>query len=109
MSLLTQFELKEFDSATLTGAFQNFGSALSNPAYYAYITNDSDVDVYLTTDGSTNELRIVSGTSVPLTFFSRHNTLVKGSAIFSKGLQIQIKQVTGVGTGFISANILTTG
>lgn len=109
MTLLSTFELKEFDSASLTGSYQNFGSALSNPAYYAYITNSSDVDVYLTTDGTTDQLRIDSGTSVPITYFSWHNTAIKGSFIFAEGVQIQIKQVTATGTGFISANIVTTG
>lgn len=108
MTQVSGIELKEFDAASLTGAYQNFGSTLTNSAYYAYITNGSDVDVYLTTDGSTNQLRIHSGASVPLPYFSRHNTLTRASSVFPNGVQIQIKQVTAAGTGFISANILTT-
>jgi hypothetical protein len=108
MSLVSNLELKEFDSASLTGAYQNFGSALSNPCYYAYLINDSDVDVYISKDGSTNHIRLPSGVQIPLTYYSRHNSLIQGSYLFSSGTQLSIKQVTASGTGFITINLLTT-
>lgn len=108
MSLVTAFELKEFDSAGLTGAYQNLGSALSNPCYYAFIVNDSDVDVYISTDGSTDEIRVPAGLGMPLTYLSRHNSLIQASVIFAKGTQISIKQVTAAGTGYITLNLLTS-
>jgi len=107
MTLLSGFELKEFDSASLTGAYQNLGSVLANPAYSVYINNKSNVDVYISTDGSTDDIRVATGKELPLTYFSRHNTLLKGSCIFKKGQQLHIKQVTGAGAGDIIVNILT--
>lgn len=108
MSILSGLELKEFNSASLTGSYQNFGSALSNPCYYAYFVNESDVDAYITRDGSTDQIRLPSSSQVPMTFFSWHNNYVKGSYLFSKGTQLQIKQVTASGTGAIFVNLLTT-
>ena len=108
MSLVTGFELKEFDSANLTGSYQNLGTALSNPCYYAYIINDSNVDVYISTDASTDEIRVPAGLGLPLTYLSRHNSLIQASVIFAKGAQLSIKQVTAAGTGFITVNILST-
>lgn len=107
MSLNSDLELKEFNAASLTGSYQTFGAATSNPSYYAYFFNASDVDVYISRDGSTNDLRIPANSSLPLTYFSRHNTLTKGSSIFKKGTQLYVKQVTAAGTGTIIANIVT--
>lgn len=108
MALFTYFELKEFDSASLTGSFQNFGDALSKPCFQGHIYNGSDVDVYITTDGSNNQLRIASGESLPLVSATRFNSLTEGVIIFKQGTQLQIRQVTAAGTGTISANLLTT-
>lgn len=93
MTLLSGFELKEFNSGSLTGAYQNLGSALANPAYYAHIYNNSSEDIYISTDGSTNDIMVLSGQILPLTFYSRHNTLIRGSCLFPKGQQLYIKQV----------------
>jgi len=105
MSLLTGFELKEFDASTLTGSYQNLGTALSNPAYHIDIFNDSDVDVYISTDASTNEMRIPAG----FTFPAPSKGEVKGNNVLAKGAQLSIKQVTAAGTGNIIVNVLTTG
>lgn len=109
MALFTYFELKEFNSASLTGSFQNFGSALSRPCYECEITNDSDVDVYISTDGSTNELRIAAATTLDMSGSTRYNTQTEGVILFKQGTQLQIRQVTAAGTGAIFANILTQG
>lgn len=109
MALFTYFELKEFDSASLTGSFQNFGSALSRPSFEVEIYNGSDVDAYISTDGSTNEIRIASGERLPFRMANRYNAQTEGVIIFKEGTQLQIRQVTGAGTGTIFANILTQG
>lgn len=107
MSLVSGYELKEFDTASLTGSYQNLGSALSNPAYYAVIVNDSDVDVYISTDGSTDHFRIPSGATLPFSTYPRHNLKTLAACLFKNGTQLEIKQVTGTGTGYISINLLT--
>lgn len=107
MSLLAGLELKEFDAASLTGSFQNFGAILANPGYYVVLSNESNVGVYITTDGTTNQIRLSPGQILPLTFYSRHNTLTEGAYVLKKGTQLQIKQVTAAGVGAIIANVLT--
>lgn len=109
MSKFASFELKEFDSASLTAAFQTFGTALSNPAYHLEIDNTSDVDVYISIDGSNNTWRIAAGAILPIPSYQRHNTLNEASYVLKSGTQLQIKQVTAAGTGFIIANIYTAG
>ena len=108
MALSAGLELKEFNAASLNGSFQNLGTVLSNPCYEAVISNESDVGVYITSDGTTNQIRLSPGQILPLSYYSRHNTLTEGAYVFKKGTQLQIKQVTAPGTGAIIVNVLTT-
>lgn len=101
------FELKEFNAASLTGAYQDFGSALANPAVSATIFNDSNVDVYISIDASENNMRIPAGEPLSIYPYNKHNHQNEARCVFAKGTQLSIKQVTGSGTGYISANICT--
>jgi len=109
MALFTYFELKEFNSATLTGAYQNLGSALTRPCYACNIYNGSDVDVYISTDGSTDDLRVASGESLSLAARAAWDIPRDGVILFKKATQLEIKQVTAAGTGTIVVNLLTEG
>lgn len=109
MTLFTAYELKEFNSASLTGVYQNFGTALSLPSYAIDITNSSTVDVYITTDGTTNDIRVQAGKSLQFFGAIPYNNLPEGVFVLKKGTQLMIKQVTAPGAGFIVANISTVG
>lgn len=108
MALFAGLELKEFNAASLTGAYQDLGSVLSNPCYRAVISNESDVGVYVTSDGTTDQIRLSPGQILVLTFNSKHNNYNEGSYVFKKGTQLEIKQVTAPGTGAIIVNVQTT-
>lgn len=108
MALFAGLELKEFNAASLTGSYQNLGSALGAPCYRVVLSNESDVGVYISTDGSSDDIRLSPGQILPLTYFSKHNNYNEGSYVFKKGTQLQIKQVTAAGTGTIIVNIQTT-
>lgn len=107
MAEFTKFELKEFDTASLTGSFQNLGTALGAAARYVHIWNTSTVDVYITNDNSTNILRIPAGKDVPLPSYPQHNTLNEASYVFKKGTQLKVKQVTAAAAGAIIVHVLT--
>lgn len=108
MSLIAGLELKEFDSATLSGSYQNLGTALANGSYRMVLSNESTVGVYITTDGATNQIRLSPSQILVLDSYTRHNTATKAAYILKKGTQLQIKQVTSTGTGSIIVNVLTT-
>jgi hypothetical protein len=108
MALFAGLELKVFNAASLSGSFQNLGAVLANPCYQAVLSNESDVGVIITTDGSTSQIQLSPGQILPLSYYSRHNTLTEGAYVLKKGTQLQIKQVTAAGTGSIIVNILTT-
>ena len=108
MALAAGFELKEFNAASLTGLFQNFGTALLDPCYDAVISNESDVGCYISIDGVNNIIRLSPGQILDLKNYSRHFDNTEAAYVFKKGVQLRIKQVTAAGTGAIIANILTT-
>jgi len=108
MALNAGFELKEFNAASLSGSYQNFGTVLLNPCYDAVISNESDVGVYITIDGTNNTFRLSPGQILPLKNYSLHFSNTQAAYLLKKGVQLQIKQVTAAGTGAIIANILTT-
>lgn len=105
---LLNIELKEFDSTSLDGTFQNFGSVLGSPAIKIMFFNTSDVDCYISIDGATNLLRLPTGSA--LTFDeSTFNVPNKGAEYyFAEGQQLTITQESGAGTtGDIIAHIVT--
>jgi hypothetical protein len=105
---LLNTELKEFDATTLDGTYQNLGSALSNPALKLMFFNTSDVDAYVSADGSTNKFRLPAGSAMTFdeSTFKMPN---KGQEYYlAKSAQLTVSQVSGAGsTGNIIAHIVT--
>lgn len=100
-------ELKEFDATNLTGSYQNFGSALSNPSMKVQFLNTSDVDIYVSADGSTNKWRIPAGTQITLD--GPQQIPNRGQEYFlEKGTQLEVVEVSGAGSsGHLIAHITT--
>jgi len=108
MVLYSDFEIKEFNAAALGAGYVAFDAIFSNPCYEATIINESNVAVYISVDGTTNNFRVGAGKSVQLSTLPRHNTLTLGEYLFRKGSQLYIKQVTAAGTGIIVLNASMT-
>ena len=106
MAEFSNFEVKEFDTATLTGSFQSLGSPLSEAARFVQIYNTSSVSVYIGRNGSTIA-RLPAQSSLFLPSYPRHNTLNEGAFVFAANTQLQAKQVTAAGAGAIIVNIIT--
>lgn len=108
MSRLLNIELKEFDATSLTGSYQNFGSALSNPGVKVQFYNTSDVDCYITTDGTNNNFRIPANGTLTLDENTVRANADSPDYYLSKGTQLKVKQVTGAGSsGNIVGHIIT--
>lgn len=99
-------ELKEFNTASLTGSYQTFGSVLANPATKIQIINTSNVDVYISKDNSTNWIRVPPGS---ITFDESTVRVNQADAAYylAKGIQLYVKQVTAPGAGAIWAHVVT--
>lgn len=108
MGRILPVELKEFDSASLSGSPQDFGTPLLNPAIKVNICNGSTVDCYVTSDGPVPQtFRIIAGLALTL---DESTLFYKGGDqefYMPKGAQLSIEQVTASGTGPIVAHIVT--
>lgn len=107
MAEFLSFELKEFDTATLSGTFQNWGTALAKPAKYAQFFNTSTVDAYVTIDGTNNTFRIPANSNFPVPSYPASNNNNAGTIVFKKGTQLKVKQVTAAAAGALIAHIFT--
>ena len=101
------FELKEFNAAGLGAAYANFGAVMSAPVVSVEIFNASNVEVYISIDGTTNHMRIPANSVLPIYPYNKHNHRNDARCVFAEGTQLSIKQVTTNGTGYISANVCT--
>lgn len=110
MSRLLLVELKEFTASTLNGTYQNFGTALANPATKVELFNTSDVDVYISKDASSNWMRIPAYGTLTLDESTLYFRGVDQEYYLPKLTQLTVKQVSGSGTsGSIIAHIVTRG
>lgn len=106
MGRIRTYEIKEFDATSLTGSYQNFGTTTSDEVVTFSFYNTSDVDVYISHDGSTNHWRVPSNGALTVDSYA----LNKEKFLISKGKQLSVKQVTGAGaSGNIIANLVLEG
>lgn len=84
-------EIPAVGGGAITTSFQNFGGVFLRDAFRIWISNNTNGDIYLTTDGSTNMLKIPA-----LTGRAYDN---KTNDMFCKaGTQFQIKWVSAPGS-----------
>lgn len=112
MSRLLIVELKEFNATTLDGTYQEFGTALANPATKVQVFNTGDVDVYLSKDGTTNWMRIPAYGAITLDESTLYFRGVDQEYYLPKNTQLYLTQVTaesGIAGSSIIAHIVTRG
>lgn len=98
---------RTFDSASLTGSYQDVGAVMASPVIGMVIYNTSDVAIQLSfDDGTTSGPIIPSGATWSESAYSQANGVKTGDVIIKSGAQIQVKQVTAAGTGSIYVNII---
>ena len=108
MSRILPIELKEFVASTLNGTYQNFGTALANPAIKIQIFNNSDVDVYMSKNGTSNMIRVPAYGTLTLDESTLYFRGIDQEYYLPKSTQLTLKQVTGAGTtGAIIAHVVT--
>jgi hypothetical protein len=100
----------QLDATTLSGTYQDVGSALTSPAISFVIYNTSDVDVQLSFDDGTTAGPIVpAGGTFSDNRYNQIQNVEEGLFILPVGAQVQAKQVTGAGTsGNITLNMVVS-
>lgn len=92
------YEIKEFDATSLSGSYQNFGSVTTHPVLVMSFYNTSDVEVYISKDGSTNNWRIPASGSLTIDSRDVKETKDQTKYCLDKGVQLEVKQVTAAGS-----------
>ncbi|MDD3471766.1 MAG: hypothetical protein PHS86_03195 [Syntrophaceae bacterium] len=82
--------VREIAAASITTSFQNFGGVFLRDSFRIWITNNTNGDWYLTTDGSTNMLKIPAQTG--RAYDNKTNDM-----FLKAGTQFQIKWVSAPG------------
>lgn len=54
-------EIREIAASALTTSYQNLGGVFTRDAFRIWLTNNTNGDIYLTTDGSTNMMKLPAG------------------------------------------------
>jgi hypothetical protein len=104
MSILKRWK-GVFDSASLTGTFQDLGAVVDFPVLKISIVNSSDVACLITDGSSEDDIEVPSSSTLNV---GEGIVNPQGSSlkyIFSANTQLQIKQKTAAGTGNITVMI----
>jgi len=109
MSRLLPIELKEFDATALTGANQNFGSVLLNPAIKISIFNTSNQDCYVTANIVVGLLlRVPANGTLTLDESTLYFRGVDQEYYIPRGTQLQLRRLTTTATsGNVIAHVVT--
>lgn len=94
--------LKSIDSATFTGSYQAINpTGLSEACFMIRINNDSNRDLTLSYDGTTDHEYVLAGDflQVDAQNNARPNNF---TALFSKGLVVYVKASAGTGSVYLS-------
>lgn len=99
-------ERQSIDSSTFTGSYQALGSATSSPTIIIKVVNNSNSDVDVSIDGSTDHDFIQSkGFAL---YDIQSNKSLKSSALFQSGTQFYVKG-TPASSGLVYLVALTEG
>jgi len=90
-----------FDSASLTGSFQNLGTVIDFPVLKVAIMNASDVACLITDGSSEDDFEIPANGTVNIGEGEISGTGTGTKFVFDKSTQLQVKQKTAAGTGNI--------
>jgi hypothetical protein len=103
---LLKVEKFKFNSASLTGSLQNFGTTLDNTALKVSFTNNSSVGCIIQTSDSNFVVELEPSSTLTFDEVYMKNNKQDAKYYLPKGAQLQIIQVTGAGSGNIIAHIV---
>lgn len=101
MARLPTFDpARTFDATSLTGSYQDVGAVMASAVLGFVIYNTSDVEFQISfDDGVTNGPIVPAGGVFSASRFEQMRNLEDASFMLENGAQIQVKQVTGAGSG----------
>lgn len=93
--------LRSFNTATFTGSYQAFGTALGYPARILHFINKSNVDATISTDGGTSDNIFIPAGSFALYDLGTNRGTSADALEFAKGTGLMMKGSAGVGLVYL--------
>ena len=85
--------------ASITGSYVALGAALAYPARIICFTNTTDQDVFLSTDGSTDQVLVPAGSFKLFDITTNHRPVNQDDFCFAVGTQWYIKYASAPSKG----------
>lgn len=98
--------LRTFDTASLTGSFQNVGAVIPFPTSNVAIYNTSTVGVLITDGSGENNLEIPGGGTLSIGPSTDSTGGGTQNFVFAASTQLQVMQVTAAAAGRLIINCL---
>lgn len=92
--------LRSYDSSGGDSTFQAIGSALQNPARMLKFKNDSDVDIYISYNGTDNHDIILAGDREVEDICT--NKTIQEGLLRASGVQVYAKSAAGTGSLYLT-------
>ena len=89
--------LRSLPFGSLSGAYTAIGSALTNPARLVKLTNDTDVNIFVSIDG-TNDHIFIGPSSYALYDFGSNRTNLSGSLDIANGTRFFAREESAAAT-----------
>ena len=100
--------IREVAFGSIGAVYTAVGSALTLPARIVRFTNTTDVDVYLSIDGVTNHIRLVTGSFLLLDLTA--NKVRDDGFFFQEGTVFYVKRAAGApASGLVAIEVIRGG
>lgn len=109
MSFTTQAKVDAIRSVaygSITGSYVALGSALAYPARIICFTNTTDKDMFLSTDGTTNQILVPAGSFKLFDITTNHRPINQDDFCFAIGTQFYIKYSAAPSNGSVYIEVI---
>lgn len=109
MSYTTQAKVDAIRSVafgSITGSYVALGTPLGFPARIICFTNTTDQDVFLSTDGTTNQILVPAGSFKLFDITTNHRPVNQDDFCFSIGTQFYVKYAAAPSKGAVYIEVV---
>lgn len=93
----------------ISGSYASVGSALEYPARLVKISNNTEGDLYFTTDTDEDQIFVAAGSFALYDFQSNMNPNKDDSFVIPAGAQFSVKQITAPTSGSVYIEVVRAG
>jgi hypothetical protein len=100
--------IRELEYDQISGSYAAVGTPFDNPCRLICFSNNTEGDMYFSTDGVNNYLFVASGSFKLFDVSTNHRPSNQSDFVFEKGTQWYVKQISAPVSGFVYIETLYT-